>query len=83
MCRSDVAGQVLPLFGKDWTQNGVVSDIGWICRTHAAKVTYIMPQVELFNAIQRNGYRIVYLSARAIGQVKEIHISTCTFASWG
>ena len=22
--RSDVAGQVLPLLGKDWTQNGVV-----------------------------------------------------------
>ena len=24
-CRSDVAGQVLPLLGMDWTQNGVVS----------------------------------------------------------
>ena len=23
--RSDVAGQVLPLLGKDWTQNGVVT----------------------------------------------------------
>ena len=46
--RSDVAGQVLPWFGKDWTQNGVT---------------------ELFNAITDNGYHIVYLSARAIGQV--------------
>ncbi|KAL5493708.1 hypothetical protein EMCRGX_G014927 [Ephydatia muelleri] len=45
--RSDVAGQVFPFLGKDWTQNGVV---------------------ELFNAIVTNGYRMVYLSARAIGQ---------------
>ena len=46
--RSDVAGHVLPLIGKDWTHNGVI---------------------ELFSAINRNGYRFVYLSARAIGQV--------------
>ena len=26
-------------------------------------------QVELFNAVEMNGYKIVYLSARAIGQV--------------
>lgn len=45
--RSDVAGQVLPLIGKDWTQNGVI---------------------ELFSAINKNGYHFVYLSARAIGQ---------------
>ena len=25
--RSDVAGQVLPLLGMDWTQNGVVSSV--------------------------------------------------------
>ena len=24
MCRSDVMGQILPVFGRDWTQNGVV-----------------------------------------------------------
>ena len=46
--RSDVAGQVLPLLGKDWTHYGVI---------------------ELFSAIERNGYKFLYLSARAIGQV--------------
>ncbi len=25
LCRSDLAGQVLPFLGMDWTQNGVVS----------------------------------------------------------
>ncbi|XP_064382540.1 phosphatidate phosphatase LPIN2-like [Halichondria panicea] len=45
--RSDVAGQVLPFLGKDWTQNGVV---------------------ELYGCISHNGYHIMYLSARAIGQ---------------
>lgn len=48
MCRSDVAGQVLPFLGKDWTHFGVI---------------------ELFSAIHDNGYRLLYLSARAIGQV--------------
>lgn len=48
MVRSDVAGQVLPFLGKDWTHFGVI---------------------ELFSAIHDNGYRLLYLSARAIGQV--------------
>ena len=26
-------------------------------------------QIELFNAVARNGYKVLYLSARAIGQV--------------
>jgi phosphatidate phosphatase LPIN len=47
--KSDVAGQVLPLIGKDWTQDGII---------------------ELFSAIDNNGYRFVYLSSRAIGQSK-------------
>ncbi|CAF0713107.1 unnamed protein product [Brachionus calyciflorus] len=45
--KSDVWGQVLPLFGKDWTQSGVA---------------------DLFTAIERNEYKFMYLSARAIGQ---------------
>jgi phosphatidate phosphatase LPIN len=44
---SDVGGQVLPLFGKDWSQPGVA---------------------ECFSAIEKNGYKFIYLSARAIGQ---------------
>ena len=47
--KSDVWGQVLPIFGKDWTQAGVAV---------------------LFTAIQRNEYKFIYLSARAIGQSK-------------
>ena len=30
--RSDVAGQVLPLVGMDWTQNGVVRHRDTICK---------------------------------------------------
>ena len=45
--RSDVRGQMLPKFGKDWAQSGVAP---------------------LFTKISQNGYRIVYLSARPIGQ---------------
>ena len=45
--KSDVWGQVLPLFGRDWTQTGVA---------------------DLFSAIEKNEYRFIYLSARAIGQ---------------
>ena len=47
--KSDVWGQVLPIFGRDWSQAGVA---------------------DLFTAIQRNEYKFVYLSARAIGQSK-------------
>ena len=54
--RSDVAGQVLPFLGKDWTHFGVI---------------------ELFSAIHDNGYKFLYLSARAIGQVSHTHC-TCT-----
>lgn len=45
--KSDVLGQVLPLFGRDWTQCGVA---------------------DLFTTIERNEYKFIYLSARAIGQ---------------
>jgi len=47
--KSDVWGQVLPIFGRDWTQAGVA---------------------DLFSAIERNHYKFMYLSARAIGQSK-------------
>ena len=32
-------------------------------------------QVELFNAVENNGYKIVYLSARAIGQVRIVAVT--------
>jgi phosphatidate phosphatase LPIN len=47
--KSDVWGQVLPIFGRDWSQAGVA---------------------DLFTAIERNQYKFMYLSARAIGQSK-------------
>ena len=47
--KSDVWGQVLPIFGRDWSQAGVA---------------------DLFTAIERNEYKFIYLSARAIGQSK-------------
>lgn len=48
--KSDLLGQFLPIFGKDWSHNGVV---------------------ELFNSIQKNNYKMLYLTARAIGQSKQ------------
>ena len=45
--KSDILGQVLPFFGKDWSHDGVA---------------------ELFTNIYNNGYKIIYLTARAIGQ---------------
>lgn len=45
--RSDVLGQIMPLVGNDWSQDGITS---------------------LYRHIVENGYRIIYLSARAIGQ---------------
>ena len=45
--KSDVLGQVLPFFGKDWSHPGVTA---------------------LFRNLYNNGYKIVYLTARAIGQ---------------
>ncbi|ELT87039.1 hypothetical protein CAPTEDRAFT_223314 [Capitella teleta] len=47
--KSDVLGQVLPMIGKDWSQEGIAG---------------------LYNMVYRNGYKFVYLSARAIGQSK-------------
>lgn len=45
--KSDVLGQLMPMFGNDWAQPGVT---------------------ELFNSIEKNGYKIIYLTARAICQ---------------
>ena len=45
--KSDVLGQVLPVFGKDWSQKGIAN---------------------LFSNIANNGYKFLYLTARAIGQ---------------
>ena len=45
--KSDILGQALPLFGKDWSHPGVTA---------------------LFRNLYNNGYKIVYLTARAIGQ---------------
>ena len=53
-CRSDVLGQVLPMIGS------VVPYIGsdWSQAGIA----------QLYQMIHRNGYKFIYLSARAIGQ---------------
>lgn len=48
--RSDVMGQVMPIFGKDWTHKGVT---------------------RFFTNIAKNGYRMAYLTARAIGQSEQ------------
>ena len=45
--KSDILGQVLPFFGRDWSHPGVTA---------------------LFRNLYNNGYKIVYLTARAIGQ---------------
>ena len=45
--KSDVLGQVLPMFGRDWSHKGVV---------------------KLYNDIFNNGYKILYLTARALCQ---------------
>jgi phosphatidate phosphatase LPIN len=47
LCRTDVFGQILPHFGKDWSHSGIV---------------------DLFANIKANGYEMLYLTARAIGQ---------------
>lgn len=46
--KSDVRGQLLPIFGIDWTHEGVA---------------------RLYSLIVRNGYKIIYLSSRALSQV--------------
>ena len=45
--KSDILGQVLPFFGRDWSHPGVTA---------------------LFRNLYNNGYKVVYLTARAIGQ---------------
>lgn len=45
--KSDVLGHIMPMIGRDWSQEG-------IC--------------ELFTNLASNGYQLVYLTARAIGQ---------------
>jgi PKD repeat protein len=45
--KSDVLGQVFPIFGKDWSHKGVV---------------------KLYNNVVKNGYKILYLTARALCQ---------------
>lgn len=45
--KSDVLGQVFPIFGKDWSHKGVV---------------------KLYNDVVKNGYKILYLTARALCQ---------------
>lgn len=45
--KSDVLGQLMPMFGNDWAQPGVS---------------------KLYNSIEKNGYKIIYLTARAICQ---------------
>ena len=45
--KSDVLGYIFPVFGKDWSHEGVT---------------------DLFTKLYKNGYKIIYLTARAIGQ---------------
>ena len=45
--KSDVLGYIFPVFGKDWSHEGVT---------------------DLFTNLYKNGYKIIYLTARAIGQ---------------
>ena len=48
--RSDILGQLMPIFGKDWSHTGVT---------------------ELFMNIEKNNYKVLYLTARAIGQSEQ------------
>jgi len=48
--RSDILGQLMPIFGKDWSHSGVT---------------------ELFTNIEKNNYKVMYLTARAIGQSEQ------------
>ena len=45
--KSDVLGNILPIFGIDWSHESVT---------------------DLFTNLYKNGYKIIYLTARAIGQ---------------
>ena len=45
--KSDVLGYIFPVFGIDWSHEGVT---------------------DLFTNLYKNGYKIIYLTARAIGQ---------------
>ena len=45
--KSDILGYIFPVFGKDWSHEGVT---------------------DLFTNLYKNGYKIIYLTARAIGQ---------------
>lgn len=45
--KSDILGYIYPIFGKDWSHDGVT---------------------DLFTNLYKNGYKIIYLTARAIGQ---------------
>eukprot|EP00899_Mesostigma_viride_P012261 jgi/Mesvir1/21035/Mv08083-RA.1 len=45
--RSDVLGHLMPIVGRDWSQNGVTG---------------------LFSCIRDNGFKLMYLSARALAQ---------------
>ncbi|KAK9054339.1 hypothetical protein SSX86_025417 [Deinandra increscens subsp. villosa] len=56
--KSDVLGQFMPLVGRDWSHIGV---------THLFAAIKIEKRLSEFNGTD-NGYKILYLSARAISQ---------------
>lgn len=61
--RSDVLGQVLPMWGKDWCvpAQSLLSDSR--LRSHVGVA-------ELLTNIKKQGYQVLYLTARAIGQAR-------------
>ena len=71
--KSDVLGHILPVIGRDWAQSGelLTSASPTPTSTVTSTPTDFYPLLgvaQLFSKIRANGYHIMYLSARAIGQ---------------
>lgn len=68
MKRSDVMGHILPILGRDWYGIKRVENYADLFdRSHSGVA-------QLYNNIYANGYKILYLSSRPIGSVKNLFI---------
>jgi phosphatidate phosphatase LPIN len=68
--KSDLLGHILPIVGRDWSHSGG-SSARLSPRSRVSPLTNLVTRAgiaQLYSNLYENGYRILYVSSRSIGQ---------------
>ena len=81
--RSDVAGQVLPFLGRDWTQNGVVCTMLYNVQHHESKLQYFTCRLSYSILWRRTAIKQFISLPGQLARYEFIHVHDCPCQLYG